>query len=110
MKELMQVRFAKADPNELATWIQCVVPCSDHPLCCIQMRQDPSLPLLMLPPFRRNWPKGGVKDAYGLPKLMLPVSSEKKGAGLKIIFKGSLDPWLQVSPSLLCRPLLDFCI
>lgn len=34
---------------------------------------------------------------------MLPVSTEANPKGLKIIFKGSLDPWLQV-PDLVCLP------
>jgi len=43
-----------------------------------------------------KWPTGTTKDAFGLPKLMLPISAEANDQGLKMVFKGSLDPWIQV--------------
>lgn len=44
----------------------------------------------------KKWPFGSKKDGFGLPKTMLPLSAEPYGAGVKIIFKGTADPWLQV--------------
>jgi len=46
--------------------------------------------------FIQKWPFGSSKDGYGLPKLMLPVDKDKNPRGVKLTFKGSLDPWLQV--------------
>jgi len=44
----------------------------------------------------QKWPKGTIKDAFGLPKLMLPVGTEPSGDGVRINWKGSADPWMQV--------------
>ena len=47
--------------------------------------------------FIKKWPYGGTKDGFGLPKLMLPVSIElMKGTGVKLVFKGTADPWVLV--------------
>jgi hypothetical protein len=86
-KELLQIRFSSVDANKLSAWL-------------------------------KKWPFGAKKDGFGLPKTMLPVSAEPfgwsipvelmssavalpldvftAGGGVKIIFKGTLDPWLQV--------------
>ena len=44
----------------------------------------------------QKWPFGTAKDGYGLPKTMLPMTAEVRGGGIKISFKGTPDPWLQV--------------
>ncbi len=42
-----------------------------------------------------KWPFGTAKDHYGLPKSLLPITAEICGSGVKIVFKGWPDPWLQ---------------
>ena len=84
-KELLQIRFSSVDAPKLSAWL-------------------------------KKWPYGTKKDGFGLPKTMLPLAAEpygwfcyeiyslfcisffdfEPGAGVKIIFKGTADPWLQV--------------
>eukprot|EP00802_Teleaulax_amphioxeia_P019328 Tamp_19555.p1 GENE.Tamp_19555~~Tamp_19555.p1 ORF type:complete len:221 (+),score=78.01 Tamp_19555:42-665(+) len=63
--ELLQIRFAKVDVDNMKAWIQ-------------------------------KWPKGTKKDGFGMPKLMLPVETTPMGNGVKISWKGSDDPWMQL--------------
>ncbi len=48
----------------------------------------------------KKWPFGTSKDGFGLPKTMLPMQAAVHPPGVKISFKGTPDPWLQVSPAL----------
>ncbi len=43
-----------------------------------------------------KWPFGTSKDGFGLPKTMLPMQAAVHPPGVKISFKGTPDPWLQV--------------
>jgi hypothetical protein len=43
-----------------------------------------------------KWPFGTSKDGFGLPKTMLPMHAAVHHPGVKISFKGTPDPWLQV--------------
>ena len=44
----------------------------------------------------KKWPFGTSKDGFGLPKTMLPMQAAVHPPGVKISFKGTPDPWLQV--------------
>jgi hypothetical protein len=45
----------------------------------------------------QKWPKGTSKDGFGMPKTMLPVSSEVIAEGrVRLLWKGSDDPWMQI--------------
>ena len=46
-----------------------------------------------------KWPFGTSKDSFGLPKTMLPMHAAVHPPGVKISFKGTPDPWLQVRNS-----------
>ncbi|EKX40786.1 hypothetical protein GUITHDRAFT_153999, partial [Guillardia theta CCMP2712] len=46
--------------------------------------------------FIQKWPRGTSKDGFGLPKLMLPVAIETSDGGVKLVWKGSEDPWIQI--------------
>jgi hypothetical protein len=52
-----------------------------------------------------KWPFGTVKDKYGLPKSILPMTAQVSGSGVKICFKGTPDPWLYVSVICLVREM-----
>jgi len=44
-----------------------------------------------------KWPFGTSKDGFGLPKTMLPMHAAVHPPGVKISFKGTPDPWLQLN-------------
>jgi hypothetical protein len=44
----------------------------------------------------QQWPFATAKAGYGLPKLMLPVDKNTNEGGVKLVFKGTEDPWVQI--------------
>mmetsp|Transcript_60795 Transcript_60795/g.144036 ORF Transcript_60795/g.144036 Transcript_60795/m.144036 type:complete len:236 (+) Transcript_60795:1-708(+) len=62
----------------------------------MQVRMEGKVDATKLMTWIQGWPFATVKSGYGLPKLMLPVDKSANKGGVKLVWKGTADPWMQV--------------
>jgi len=62
----------------------------------MQVRMEGKVDATKLMKWIQGWPFATVKSEYGLPKLMLPVDKSTNPGGVKLVWKGTADPWMQV--------------